>query len=116
MTGWWATLIVGLAVLLFGRRLFWLFVGAVGFAVGLHVARAVLADRPEWVVLIAALILGLIGAMLAIVFQWLAVGLGGFAAGVEGSLLVAGALGWDGSWLWAVAFAAGDVRTTFLLW
>ena len=40
MASWWVTLVVGLAVLLFGRRLFWLFVGAAGFAMGLHVAPA----------------------------------------------------------------------------
>ena len=116
MAGWWATLIVGLAVLLFGRRLFWLFVGAVGFAVGLHVARVAFADGPEWLVLAAALVLGVIGAVLAIVFQWLAVGLGGFAAGVQGSLVAANALGLDGPWLWAAAFAAGIVVAMLVLW
>ena len=108
MAGWWATLIVGLAVLLFGRRLFWLFVGAAGFAVGLHVARAVFTERPEWLVVAAALVLGFLGAVLAIAFQWLAVGLGGFAVGVHGSLAAAPALGLEGSWLWAAALAAGS--------
>jgi len=116
MAGWWTTLIIGLAVLLFGRRLFWLFVGAVGFAVGLHVARAAFADGPEWVVVAAALVLGVIGAVLAIVFQWLAVGLGGFAAGVYGSLVAANAFGLDGPWLWAGAFAAGIVVAALVLW
>ena len=69
--------IVGLAVLLLGRRLFWLFVGAVGFAVGLHAARAVFSEGPEWLVVVGALVLGVGGAILAIAFQWLAVGLGG---------------------------------------
>ena len=116
MAGWWATLIVGLAVLLFGRRLFWLFVGAVGFAVGLHVARVAFADRPEWLVVAAALVLGVVGAVLAVVFQWLAVGLGGFAAGVYGTLVAANALGLDGPWLWAGAFAAGIVFAALVLW
>jgi hypothetical protein len=115
MTGWWPTLIVGLAVLLFGRRLFWLFVGAVGFAVGLHVAQSVFAGS-EWLVVAAALVLGVIGAVLAILFQWLAVGLGGFAAGVHGSLVAATALGLDGSWLWAGAFAAGIIVAALVLW
>jgi len=59
MAGWWATLIVGLAVLLLGRRLFWLFVGAVGFLAGLQWARPVLGDQPEWVIVVAALVLWL---------------------------------------------------------
>lgn len=116
MAGWWATLIVGLAVLLLGRRLFWLFVGAVGFAVGLQVARAAFADGPEWLVVAAALVLGVIGAVLAVLFQWLAVGLGGFAAGVHGSLAAAGALGLDGPWLWAGVLAAGIVVAALVLW
>jgi hypothetical protein len=116
MAGWWATLIVGLAVLLFGRRLFWLFVGAVGFAVGLQVARVAFADGPEWLVVTAALVLGVIGAVLAIVFQWFAVGLAGFAAGVHGSLTAANALGLDGSWLWAAVLAAGIVGAALVLW
>jgi hypothetical protein len=116
MAGWWATLLVGLAVLLFGRRLFWLFVGAAGFAVGLHVARAVFTERPEWFVVAAALLLGILGAVLAIAFQWLAVGLGGFAVGVYGSLAAAEAFGLDALWLWAAVFAAGIVGAALVLW
>jgi len=116
MASWWVTLLVGLGVLLFGRRLFWLFVGAAGFAVGLHVAPAALAGRPEWVVVAAALLLGIVGAVLAIVFQWLAVGLGGFAAGVHGGLAAASALGLDGPWLWAGVFASGIVVAALVLW
>jgi hypothetical protein len=116
MTSWWATLLVGLAVLLFGRRLFWLFVGAAGFAVGLHVARAVFTERPEWFVLAAALVLGILGAVLAITFQWLAVGLAGFAIGVYETLVLAEALGLDRGWLTLAAFAAGIVVAALVLW
>jgi hypothetical protein len=116
MIGWWATLLVGLAVLLFGRRLFWLFVGAAGFAVGLHAARVAWADAPEWLVVVAALVLGVLGAVLAILFQWLAVGLGGFAVGVHVSLLAADALSLNGPWLWAVVFAAGIAVAALAVW
>ena len=116
MASWWVTLVVGLAVLLFGRRLFWLFVGAAGFAVGLHVAPAAFPNGPEWLVVVAALVLGIVGAVLAIMLQWLAVGLGGFAAGVHGALAAATALGLDGPWLWAGVFAAGIVVAALVLW
>jgi Domain of unknown function (DUF4203) len=115
MLGWWTTLLVGLAVLLFGRRLFWLFVGAAGFAVGLYAARIALPDSPEWVVVAAALVLGLVGAVLAILFQWFAVGLGGFAVGVHGSLALANTLGLDRPWLWAVVLAGGIVVAALVL-
>ena len=116
MAGWWATLLVGVAVLFFGRRLFWLFVGAAGFAVGLHAARAAFTEGPEWLVVAAALVLGIVGAVLAIAFQWLAVGLGGFAAGVHGTLAAAPTLGLEGSWLYAVAFAVGILLAALVLW
>jgi hypothetical protein len=116
MASWWATLLVGIAVLFFGRRLFWLFVGAAGFAVGLQVGRAALGDGPEWLVVVAALVVGIVGAVLAIAFQWLAVGLGGFAAGVQGALAVAPTLGLEGAWLWGAVFAAGIVLAALVLW
>ena len=116
MASWWVTLVVGLAVLLFGRRLFWLFVGAAGFAAGLHLAPAALPDSPEWLVVVAALVLGIIGAVLAIVLQWLAAALGGFVVGVHGGLAAAAALGLDGPWLWAGVFAAGVVVAALVLW
>ena len=115
MLGWWATLLVGLAVLLFGRRLFWLFVGAAGFAVGLYAARMAWPGGPEWLVVAAALVLGLVGAVLAILFQWFAIGLGGFAVGVHGSLAVANALGLDRPWLWALVLAGGMVVAALVL-
>jgi Domain of unknown function (DUF4203) len=115
MTGWWATLLVGLAVLLFGRRLFWLFVAAAGFFIGLHLAPTVLKG-PEWLVVVAAVALGLLGAVLAVTFQWLAVGVAGFAAGVEGVLAASAPLGLDGRWLWVVAFAVGILAAALVLW
>jgi hypothetical protein len=116
MSAWWVTLLVGLAVLLVGRRLFWLFVGAAGFAVGLHLAPAAFSTAPEWLVVVVALVLGIVCAVLAVVFQWLAVGLGGFVAGVHGGLAAAGALGLDRPWLWAVAVGAGIVAAALVLW
>jgi hypothetical protein len=116
MAAWWATLIVGLAVLLFGRRLFWLFVGATGFAVGLHGARVAGAGQPEWVIVVAALVLGLIGALLALLFQWLAIGVGGFLGGAAAALALADAWRLEGRWLWALVLAAGVVGAVLLLW
>ena len=46
---------------------------------------------------VVALVLGILGAVLAIFFQWLAIGLAGFAAGVHGGLAAAAALGFSGS-------------------
>jgi hypothetical protein len=113
--GWWATLAVGLAVLLLGRRLFWVFVGAAGFAVGLQAARAVLGPEPEWLAVLLALALGVVGALLALVLQWVAVGIGGFLAGVYAGLALGHLLGLEGRWLGAAVIAAGIAAAALLL-
>ncbi|MGE4179885.1 MAG: DUF4203 domain-containing protein, partial [Limisphaerales bacterium] len=73
--------IVGIALLLFGRRLFWLFLAGVGFAVGAALSVAFLEGQSEAVRLGAAIVLGILGALVAFKAQKIAVGLGGFLAG-----------------------------------
>jgi hypothetical protein len=104
-----------MAVLLLGRRLFWLFVAAAGFAAGLAGARAVLGPEPEWLAVLAAVGIGLVGAILAVAFQWLAVGVGGFLAGSYVALSAARLLGAEGAWLWAAAVAGGIVAAALLV-
>ena len=74
-------IVVGIAILLFGRKLFWLFVAALGFAVGIEIAAYFMRDPPVWMTLLAALGLGLLGALLAILLQKFAVAVAGFIAG-----------------------------------
>ena len=42
------SLLIGIALLFFGRRLFWLFVAAIGFAIGLQLAPYLMQDPPPW--------------------------------------------------------------------
>ncbi|MGO8767088.1 MAG: DUF4203 domain-containing protein [Limisphaerales bacterium] len=77
----WVNILVGLALLLFGRRLFWLFVGGVGFIVGFELAGQALQGQPEWMILLIAVIVGLLGIVAAIFLQRLVVGIAGFFAG-----------------------------------
>ena len=74
-------LLLGALLLLLGRRLFWLFVGAVGFVGGVHLAERLLPGRPEDVVIVFAIVVGLIAAVLAVVLRRLALGAAGFLAG-----------------------------------
>jgi hypothetical protein len=76
----WIRVITGAALLLLGRRLFWLSVGLLGFAVGALVATQ-LVDASPIVVFGAALAGGLIGVLLALFLQSLAILLAGFVAG-----------------------------------
>lgn len=93
--------ILGLVLIVFGRKLFWLFVAITGFLVGMAVSRAFLPDHPEWVVISVGLGTGLLGALLAVFAERLAFALAGFYAGSYLVLTVFPPFGGDGdSILW----------------
>jgi hypothetical protein len=72
---------VGAALLLAGRKLFWFFVAAVGFVAALEFATQYFGGEHGDSVLIASLVAGLIGAVLAVFVQKLAVSIAGAATG-----------------------------------
>ncbi len=76
-----ANWVVGIALLLFGRRLFWLFLAGTGFAIGAWLSVVFLEGQSDSVKLGAAIALGVLGALVAFKAQKMAVGLGGFLAG-----------------------------------
>jgi len=69
-----------------GSRLFWLFVGGVGFVFAFDFAERTIHSQPHSVILLIALFAGALGAMMAIFLQKFAVLAGGFFAG--GYLLI----------------------------
>ena len=75
------SLILGISLLFFGRRLFWLFVGVAGFIAGLTLAPQIVSDQSELVILFIAIIIGIIGAFLAVFLEGLAILIAGFLAG-----------------------------------
>src|SRR5262245_24203633 len=74
-------ILAGLLLLFFGRRLFWLFVGIIGFVAGMTFGAQFFAGQPEWVVLLIAIVCGLIGIVIAVFLQRFAVAVAGFLAG-----------------------------------
>ena len=76
-----ANIIVGLVLLILGRRLFWLFVGAIGFMGASDAAAIHFSGLPHWQILIISLAAGILGILLALFFQKLAILLVGFYAG-----------------------------------
>lgn len=76
-----ANLLVGTAMLLFGRKLFWVFVAGTGFSVGALLAAEGLGPRGDWTAVSLALLAGIAGAVVALYAQKLAVGIAGFLAG-----------------------------------
>ena len=85
------SVLVGIALLVFGRRLFWLFVAALGFAIGLQLAPYLSHNPPLWLSLLLSLSLGLIGALVAFLLQKLAIGIAGFLVGGRLALALAAA-------------------------
>ena len=72
---------LGLIILLFGRKLFWLCVAAVGFAAGIEFAPHLVHEPSTVLMLTFAVVLGFIGALLALFLQKIAIAIAGFLAG-----------------------------------
>ncbi len=110
------TLIIGLALLVLGRKLFWLFVGAIGFLAGMQFATAYLQGYGENIVLIAAIAGGLVGIVLAIFVQKVAILAGGFVGGGYLALnIVQGTMGESvGQSAW-IAFIVGGILGAILV-
>ena len=96
------TLVLGIVLLLFGRRAFWIFVAVAGFIAGLTFATRFMAGQPELVILLIAVVAGVIGAVLATMLEWLAILIAGFLAGGYLATTLAVSLGMtiaSGNWL-----------------
>ena len=106
---------IGGLLLILGRKLFWLFVAAVGFAAGWAVATNLLHVQPEWVAMVLALVVGFAGALLAHFVSRLAIGLAGFLAGGFLALSVVGLLSPQVEWWGWVAFVVGGILGALLL-
>lgn len=102
--------LLGIAVLLFGRKLFWLFVGVAGFVFGLTLAASLLDGQPDGVVLLVALAAGVLGAALAIVAQQIAIAVAGFVFGGYTLISLLNTIGLDaGQWLWLLFITGGVI-------
>jgi Domain of unknown function (DUF4203) len=73
--------LIGIVILFFGRKLFWLCVAAVGFAAGVEIAPHLVHEPSPLLALTVALVLGSIGALLALFLQKIAIAVLGFLAG-----------------------------------
>jgi hypothetical protein len=74
-------ILAGVILLVSGRRLYWLFVGIVGFGLGVAVASYFMKSEPLWLILLIALAAGVAGALLARTLQTLVLVVAGFLAG-----------------------------------
>jgi hypothetical protein len=86
-------IIIGLILLMFGRKLFWLLVAVSGFMVGVQFAEMMFPYYQQWIQLSIALGLGIFCALMAILVQRIAFVLAGFMAGLYMALMVTQSFG-----------------------
>ena len=108
-------IILGGALLMAGRKLFWLFVGVVGFVAGLQLATQ-LWQGPELLAIIVGLVIGAIFAVLAIFLQGAAIGVAGFLAGGYVLTVLAGLIGLNqGAFSWIVYLIGGIIGVLLVI-
>jgi hypothetical protein len=73
--------VLGFLLLVTGRKLYWLFVGGIGFVLGVQLASIAFSSESEIVLITIALIAGIIGIILAFYAQRFAVAIAGFISG-----------------------------------
>jgi Domain of unknown function (DUF4203) len=109
------SVLIGVAILLFGRKLFWLFVAALGFAVGLEIAAYFMKEPPQWMTLVVAVGCGVIGALLAILLQKIAIAIAGFVAGGRIAWALAAAFFVEHAHYRGITFVIGGIVGALLL-
>jgi hypothetical protein len=87
------TIVLGLLIILFGRKLFWLFVGFTGFFVGFDLVQQIWGEDPGSTAIIVAFVIGILGAVAAVFAQRLAITVAGFIGGGYLTFQLLGALG-----------------------
>jgi hypothetical protein len=107
--------LVGVIILLFGRRLFWLCVAAVGFAAGVEIAPHLVQQPSPLLALSFALVLGIVGALLAIFLQKIAIAIAGFLSGGKLALALSAAFLGDAAQYYWISFIIGGILGAILL-
>lgn len=109
------SVLIGCGLLFFGRRLFWLFVAALGFAIGLQLAPYLSQNPPLWLSLLLSIGLGLLGALLAVMLQKLAIAIAGFLVGGRVAVAIGAALWVNHAHYSVITFVVGGIIGALLL-
>lgn len=107
-------LLIGGVLLVLGRKLFWFFVGALGFILAFDIATRSL-NGPFWTAILLGAVAGVLGALLAVFLQSVAIWVAGFLAGGYLVFSLMGAFDLGGGWLpWAGFILGGAVGAGLL--
>jgi hypothetical protein len=108
-------IILGGALLVAGRKLFWLFVGVAGFIAGMQLATQYW-QGPELLAIVFGLVVGVIFAVLAIFLQGVAIAVAGFLAGGYILTVLAGMLGLNqDAFSWIVYLIGGVIGALLVI-
>jgi hypothetical protein len=107
--------LIGVVILFFGRRLFWLCVAAVGFAVGVEIAPLLVNEPSSLLALLIALLFGVLGAFLALFLQKVAIAVLGFLAGGKLATAIAAAFFVHYAQYSTIIFVIGGIIGAILL-
>jgi len=107
--------LIGIVILFFGRKLFWLCVAAVGFAVGVEIAPQLVNEPSSLLALVIALVFGVLGALLALFLQKVAVAVLGFLAGGKLASAIAAAFFVHYAQYSTIIFVVGGIIGAILL-
>jgi hypothetical protein len=107
--------LIGIAILFFGRKLFWLCVAAVGFAVGVEIAPQLVHEPSSLLALVIALVFGVLGALLALFLQKVAIAVLGFLAGGKLASAIAAAFFVHYAQYSTIIFVIGGIIGAILL-
>src|SRR5215467_12854496 len=108
-------LLMGIVILFFGRKLFWLCVAAAGFALGAEIAPHVIQEPSSILGLLVALVFGVLGALLAIFLQKVAIAILGFLAGGYLASAIGAAFFIHSAQYYTIIFVVGGIIGTLLL-
>ena len=107
--------LIGVLILFFGRKLFWLCVAAVGFAAGVELAPHLVQEPSPVLALTVALVLGFVGALLALFLQKIAIAIAGFFAGGKFAIAIAAAFFAQHAQYFGLTFIIGGIIGAVLL-
>jgi hypothetical protein len=107
--------LIGVLILFFGRKLFWLCVAAVGFAAGVEMAPHLIHEPSPLLALTIALVLGFIGALLALFLQKVAIAIAGFFAGGKLAVAISAAFFAQHAQYFGLTFLIGGIIGAVLL-
>jgi hypothetical protein len=102
------SVILGIALLIWGRELFWLFIAGAGFIAGLQLASRAIPG-PVWVGLVVGIGFAILAALLAVFIKTVAIHVAGFLMGGVVLTGLANLIGMDAGMLYWAFFLVGGI-------